>query len=164
MHGDAMRRWRLAAFLMVLALGCLAAAPTVRGATTFAADLNLFQIRNKVTAEAERELAAFMKSEQLFARSLGRADVRTAATLRSYLDTQGELDRLTKRVLRDQKSSDSLLASILTLVSRNRTSAAWVLLKRGLEGQERFLKTIADARVLMARCKALHTRLSMAGG
>lgn len=149
---------------MVLALGCLAAAPTVRGATTFAADLNLFQTRNKVTAEAARELAAFVKSEQLFARSLRRADVRTAARVRSYLDTQSELDRLTKRILRDQKSSDSLLASILTLVRRDRTSAAWVLLKRGLEGQERFLKTIADARVLVARCKALHATLSPAGG
>ncbi|MGB9666772.1 MAG: hypothetical protein ACPL2N_05640, partial [Candidatus Cryosericum sp.] len=148
----------------VLALGCLAAAPTVRGATTFAGDLNLFQARNKVTAEAARELAAFVKSEQLFARSLGRTDVRTAATVRSYLDTLGELDRLTKRVLRDQKASDSLLASILALASRNRTSAAWILLKRGLEGQERFLKTIADTRVLMARCKALRATLSPAGG
>ena len=74
------------------------------------------------------------------------------------------MDSATRRIVRDQRASDRLLADVLALAGEKRIDAAWILLKRGAEGQVRFMATIAQARLLAARCKAMHLQLVRLGG
>ena len=52
-----------------------------------------------------------------------------------------------------------VLADVIALADDKRIDAAWILLKRGTAGQERFLATIARTRLLVDKCKALHAQL-----
>ncbi|MCE5192577.1 hypothetical protein LLF88_01320 [bacterium] len=159
-----MKKWKLVTFALVFMLGCLILVPVACAASTFATDLDLYRTRNKATSDDTRELVAYVADGRLFARSLGKVGPRTSSAIRSYVTTLDNLDSLTRRIVRDQRSSERLLADVLKLASRNYTAAAWTLLKRGLAGQERFLKTISSAQTLMAKCKVLRAQLTPAGG
>jgi len=74
-----------------------------------------------------------------------------------------QTDDVVRRIARDQRTSDSLLTDITRLAGAQRTDAAWVILKRGLAGQERYLLTIARARTLADQCRRLHAQLVQAG-
>ncbi len=159
-----MRRRKLISFLLVATLSLLALVPPVSAAPTFAADLTLYRTRNKATSDNTRELAAYVTTERLFARSLSKVGSRTSVAVRSYLTALDNVDSSTRRVVRDQQASDRLLANILKLASGNHTAAASILLKRGLIGQERFLKTITATRLLVVRCRVLRAQLTPAPG
>lgn len=159
-----MRRWKLVSVLMVVIVSLLAVVPSASAAPTFAADLNLYGTRNKTTSEAARELTAYVATERVFARPLGRVGPRTPEAVRLYLTALDKIDSSARRIMHDQQVSDRLLADVLKLAGRGHTAAAWTLLKRGLTSQERFLKTITETRLLMAQCHALHARLTPAGG
>lgn len=164
MRGDAMRRWKLISFLLVVMLGLLALVPSVSAASTFAADLNLYMTRNKTTSKAATELTAYVAAERAFARPLGRAGPRTPEAVRLYLAALDKIDSFARRIVRDQKASDRLLDGIVKLAGSRHTEAAWILLRRGLASQERFLKTIAETRLLVTRCRVLRARLAPTGG
>jgi hypothetical protein len=164
MTGDVMRRLRLVSCLIVGMLCCLLLAPVASAASTFAVDVDLYRTHNKTTSDAARELAAYVTAELLFARSLKKTTPQSRVLVRTYLIALDQVDSATRRIVRDQRASDRVLADVLTLAGEKRIEAAWILLKRGTAGQERFLTTITRTRLLVARCKALHARLTQMGG
>jgi hypothetical protein len=149
--------------IVVAALCCLSVAPVARAANTFTADLAVYRARTKTTSEAVRELVAYVAGERRFVRTIAGTSAQFHTVVRAYRVTLDQTDDATRRIVRDQRTSDALLADIIELNSEGHTDAAWVLLKRGLAGQERFLVTIGRARVLMAKCRNLHTQLVQAG-
>jgi hypothetical protein len=149
--------------LIVAALCFLYAVPVTRAASTFAADLAVYRARNTTTSEAARELVSFVTVERRFVRTIKGNSVQFRALLHTYRVTLDQTDYTVRRIVRDQRTSDGLLADVTELNSEGLTDAAWVLLKRGLAGQERFLVTVARAQALMGRCKSLHTQLQQAG-
>jgi hypothetical protein len=154
---------RVIACLIVAALCFLYAVPFTRAASTFAADLAVYRARNTKTYDAARELASFVTAERRFVRTVREHSIQFRAPLRTYKLTLDQTDDVVRRIVRDQHTSDGLLADIWELNSEEHTDAAWVLLKRGLAGQERFLVTVARAQSLMSRCKSLHIQLQQAG-
>ena len=127
-------------------------------ASTFTADLDLYRTHNKTTSDAARELAAYVTAELLFARSLKRTAPQSRLLARTYLIALDQVNSATRRIVRDQHTSDHLLADVLALAGEKRIEAAWIVLKRGTKGQERFLTTITRTCLLVARCKLLHTQ------
>jgi hypothetical protein len=164
MRGDVMRGLRLISCLIGGFLFCSLLAPVVGAASTFTADLSLYRTCNKTTSDAANELAAYVTAELLFARSLKRTAPQSPVLVRTYLIALDQVDSATRRIVRDQRASDSVLANVLTLAGEKRIEAAWILLKRGAAGQERFLTTITRTRLLVAGCKALHAQLTQMGG
>jgi uncharacterized membrane-anchored protein len=164
MMGDVMRRLRLISCLIVGMLCCSLLAPVASAASTFAADLDLYRTNNKTTSDAASELETYVTTELLFARSLKRTAPQSPLLVRTYLIVLDQVDSVTRRIVRDQHVSDCLLADVLALASEKRIEAAWILLKRGTAGQERFLSTITQTRLLVARCKLLHAQLTRMGG
>lgn len=159
-----MRKLRLISCLMVVIVCCSLGAQIADAASTFAADLSLYRTNNTLTLGASRELATYVAAERLFARSLKMIAPNAPLLVRSYLVTLDQVDSATRRIVRDQHTSDRLLADVLALAGGKRIDAAWILLKRGAEGQVRFMATIAQARLLAARCKAMHLQLVRLGG
>ena len=155
---------RLISCLMIVILGCSFQVLDADAASTFAADLNLYRTNNTMTSGASRELATYVAAELLFARSLKKTALQAPLLIRSYLVALDQVDRATRRIVRDQHTSDRLLADVLALADGKRTEAAWILLKRGAAGQGRFLATIAQTRLLVTKCKALHLQLVRLGG
>jgi len=153
-----MRRLRLISCLIVGMLCGSLLAPIAGAASTFTADLSLYRIRNKTTSDAAREMAAYVTSELLFARSLKRIAPQSPVLVRTYLIALDQVNSATRRIVRDQHTSDRLLADVLALAGEKSIEAAWILLKRGTAGQERFLTTITRTRLLVARCKLLHAQ------
>jgi hypothetical protein len=164
MTGDVMRRLRLISCLIMCMLCCSLLAPAAGAASTFTADLDLYRTHNKTTSDAARELAAYVTTELLFARSLKGTAPQYPLLVRTYLIALDQVNSATRRIVRDQHASDRLLADVLALAGEKRVEAAWILLKRGTAGQERFLTTITRAHLLVARCKALHGQLMRMGG
>ena len=160
--GDVMRRLRLISCLIVGLLCCSLLAPVAAAASTFTADLDLYRTHNKThnktTSDAARELAAYVTAELLFARSLKRTAPQSRLLARTYLIALDQVNSATRRIVRDQHTSDHLLADVLALAAEKRIEAAWIVLKRGTKGQERFLTTITRTCLLVARCKLLHTQ------
>jgi len=149
--------------MVVVVLCCLAVAPVAQAARTFTADLAVYRERNTATSEAARELVSFVAAERRFVRAVKGTSVQYRTLLRAYRVALDQVDDAVRRIARDQRTSDSLLADITELAGERRTDVAWVILKRGLSGQERFLLTIARARTFMDQCKRLHTQLVQAG-
>jgi len=164
MMGDVMRRLRLISCLIVGILCCSLLAPVAGAATTFTADLDLYRTHNKATSDAARELTAYVAAELVFARALKKTTPRSPLLVRTYLTALDQVNSATRRIVRDQRASDRLLADVLALAGEKRIEAAWILLKRGTVGQERFLTTITRTRLLVDRCKALHAKLTRTGG
>lgn len=164
MMGDVMRRLRLISCLIVGMLCCSLLAPVASAALTFTADLSLYSTSNKTTSDAARELAVYVTAELLFARSLKRIAPQSPVLVRTYLIALDQVDSATRRIVRDQRASDSVLADVLALAGEKRIEAAWIVLKRGAAGQQRFLATITRTRLLVARCKLLHAQLTRMGG
>jgi uncharacterized membrane-anchored protein len=162
--GDVVRRLKLISCLIVGMLCCSLLAPVAGAASTFTADLNLYRTHNNTTSDAARELAAYVTTELLFARSLKGTALPYRLLVRAYLTALDQVGSATRRVVRDQRASDRVLADVLVLAGEKRIEAAWVLLKRGAAGQERFLTTITRTRLLVARCKLVHTQLTRMGG
>jgi hypothetical protein len=159
-----MRSLRLISGLIVGMLCCSLLAPAAGAASTFTADLDLYRTNNKTTSDTARELAAYVTAELLFARPLKKTTRQSPLLVRTYLIALDQVNRSTRRIVRDQHASDRLLADILALAGEKRIEAAWILLKRGTAGQERFLTTITQTRLLVARCKLLHAQLTRMGG
>jgi hypothetical protein len=159
-----MRKLRLISCLIVAMLCCSLQAPFADAASTFVADLNLYRTSNTMTSTASRELATYVAAELLFARSLKKTAPLAPLLVHSYLVALDQVDSATRRIVRDQHASDRLLADVLALAGGKRTEAAWILLKRGAAGQNRFLATIARTRLLVTKCKALHLQLVQMGG
>lgn len=159
-----MRKLRLISCLIVGLLCCSLLVPVASAASTFTADLDLYGTHNKTTSDAARELAAYVTAELLFARSFRGAMPQYRLLVRTYLTTLDQVNSATRRVARDQHASARLLADVLALATEKRVEPAWILLKRGTAGQERFLTTIKRTRLLVARCKLLHTQLTRMGG
>jgi len=159
-----MRSLRLISGLIVGMLCCSLLAPAAGAASTFTADLDLYRTNNKTTSDTARELAAYVTAELLFARPLKKTTRQSPLLVRTYLIALDQLNRSTRRIVRDQHASDRLLADILALAGEKRIEAAWILLKRGTVGQERFLTTVTQTRLLLARCKLLHAQLTRMGG
>ncbi|HWQ22303.1 MAG TPA: hypothetical protein VN478_06220, partial [Clostridia bacterium] len=134
-----MRKLRLISCLVVVMVCCSLLAPVVDAATTFAADLDLYKTNIKTTSDAVRDLTAYVAAERLFARSLKRPTAQLRVLVRSYLTVLDQVDSSTRRIVRDQRASDRLLADVLALAHGKRVEAAWIVLKRGAAGQERFL-------------------------
>jgi hypothetical protein len=164
MMGDVMRRLRLISCLIVGMLCCSLLAPVASAALTFTADLSLYSTSNKTTSDAARELAAYVTAELLFARSLKRTAPQSRLLARTYLIALDQVNSATRRIVRDQRASDRVLADVLALAGEKRIEAAWIVLKRGAAGQQRFLATITRTRLLAARCKLLHAQLTRMGG
>jgi hypothetical protein len=162
--GGVMRRLRLISCLIVGMLFCSLLAPVASAASTFAADLDLYRTDNKTTSDAARELAAYVTAELLFARSLKGTTPQYRLLVHTYMIALDQVNSATRRIVRDQHVSDRLLTDILALAGEKRIEAAWILLKRGTAGQERFLTTITRTRLLMARCKLVHAQLTRMGG
>jgi len=163
MAGDVMRRLRLISCLIVGMLCGSLLVPIVSAASTFTADLSLYRTRNKTTSDAAREMAAYVTSELLFARSLKRTAPQYRLLVHTYLTALDQVNSATRRVARDQHASTRLLADVLALAAEKHVEAAWILLKRGTAGQERFLTTITRTRLLVARCELLHAQLTGMG-
>ena len=159
-----MRKLRLISCLVTVILCCSIQPQDADAASTFAVDLSLYQTNNTTTSSASRELSTFVAAERPFARSLKKTAPLAPLLVRSYMVALNQVDRATRRIVRDQRTSDRLLADILTLTGRKRTEAAWILLKRAAAGQSRFLATITQARLLVTKCKALHLQLVRLGG
>jgi len=100
----------------------------------------------------------------LFAQSLKWTTPQYRLLVRTYLTALDQVNSATRRVVRDQHASDRLLTDVLALATEKRVEAAWILLKRGAAGQARFLTTITRTRLLVVRCKLLHTQLAQTGG
>jgi hypothetical protein len=164
MTGDVMRRLRLISCLIVGILCCSLLVPVASAASTFAADLDLYRTHNKTTSDAARELAAYVTAELLVARSLKGTTPQYRLLIHTYMIALDQVNSATRRIVRDQHASDRLLADVIALAGEKRIEAAWILLKRGTAGQERFLTTITQTRLLVARCKALHAQLTGMGG
>ncbi len=154
---------RIIVCLVVVAACCLSAVPVARAASTFVADLAVYRTRNTTTSEAARDLVSFVMAERRFARTVRGTSVEFRTLLRTYKVTFDETDDLVKRIVRDQRTSDRLLADVIDLSKKGHTDAAWVLLKRSLVSQERFLTTITRACTLMEKCNSLHIQLQRAG-
>lgn len=154
---------RMIVCLVVVAVCCLSAMPVARAASTFAADLAVYRTRNTTTSEAARDLVLFVTAERRFVHTVKGTSAQFRTLLHTYKVTFDQTDDIMRRIVRDQRTSDRLLADMTDLSNEGRTDAAWVLLKRGLVGQERFLATIARARTLMEKCKSLHIQLQRAG-
>ncbi len=164
MTGDVMRRLRLISCVIVTMLFCPLLAPVAGAASTFAADLNLYETNNKTTSDAARELTAYVTGELLFARSLGSIARQYLLLVRDYRVALNQVNSATRRIVRDQRASDRLLTDVRALVGERHAEAAWIILKRGASGQGRFLTTIAKARLLVTRCNLLHAELTQMGG
>jgi hypothetical protein len=164
MTGDVMRRLRLISCLIVGMLCCSLLAPVASAASTFAADLDLYRTHNKTTSDAARELETYVTAELLFARSLKGTTPQYRLLVHTYMIALDQVNSATRRIVRDQHASDRLLADVIALASEKRVEAAWILLKRGTAGQERFLTTITRTRLLVATCKLLHAQLTRMGG
>jgi hypothetical protein len=164
MMGDVMRRLRLISCLIVGMLCCSLLAPVASAASTFAADLDLYRTNNKTTSDAARELAAYVTAELLFARSLKGTAPQYRLLVHTYMMVLDQVNSATGRIVRDQHTSDRLLADVLALAGEKCIEAAWILLKRSTAGQERFLTTITRTRLLVTRCKLLHAQLTRMGG
>lgn len=164
MIGDEMRKLRLISCLILGTLLCSLLAPVTSAATTFTADLDLYRARDKTTSAAARELMAYVTAELPVARSLRKAAAQSPLLSRTYRIVLDQVNRATRRIVRDQHASDRLLTDVLALAGENRSEAAWILLKRGAAGQERFLTTITRTRPLVVRCKLLHAQLMRKGG
>ncbi|MHB8071243.1 MAG: hypothetical protein ACYDHF_08475 [Candidatus Cryosericum sp.] len=154
---------RVIVCIVVAALCCLSVVPVARAASTFTADLAVYRARANTTSEAAHGLVLYVAGERRFVRTIAGTSAQFRAVLRTYRVTLDQTDDAARRIVRDQRTSDALLADITELNGGGHTDAAWILLKRGLAGQERFLVTISRARALMAKCKNLHTRLVQAG-
>jgi hypothetical protein len=159
-----MRTPRLISCLIVGILCCSLLAPVAGATSTFTADLALYRTNNKATSDAARELATYVTTEVLFSRSLKKPARQAPVLVRTYRIALDQVVRANRRVARDQRVSDRLLADVLALAGEKRIEAAWILLKRGAAGQERFLTTIARTRLLVDRCRALHAQLTRMGG
>ena len=159
-----MRKLRLISCLIVGLLCCSLLAPVASAALTFTADLDLYRTNNKTTSDAARELAAYVTAELLFARSLRETAPQYRLLVHTYLTALDQVNSATRRVVLDQHASTRVLADVLVLATEKHVEAAWILLKRGTAGQERFLTTIRRTRLLVARCKLLHTQLTQMGG
>jgi len=159
-----MRKLKLISCLIVGLLCCSLLAPVASAASTFTADLDLYRTHNKTTSDAAHELAAYVTAELLFARSVKGTRPQYRLLARTYLTALDQVNSATRRVARDQHTSDCLLADILALAAEKHVEAAWILLKRGTAGQERFLTTITRTGLLVARCNVLHTQLTGMGG
>lgn len=159
-----MRKLRLTSCLIVCTLCCLLLAPVASAAPTFASDLARYKTSNETTLNAARELTAYVATERLFARSVKRSVRRSPILVRKYLIAFGQIDNATRRIVRDQRASDRVLVDVMALVNDKRIDAAWILLKRGIAGQERFLTTIARTRLLVIKCKVMHVQLKSMGG
>jgi len=159
-----MRKLKLISCLIVVLLCCSLLAPVVSAASTFTADLDLYRTHNKTTLDTAHELAAYVTAEVLFAQSLKGTTPQYRLLVRTYLTALDQVNSATRRVVRDQHASDRLLTDVLALATEKRVEAAWILLKRGTAGQARFLTTITRARLLVVRCKLLHTQLAQTGG
>ena len=164
MIGDEMRKLRLISCLILGTLLCSLLAPVTSAATTFAADLDLYRTHSKTTLDAAHELAAYVTAEVLFVHSLKGAMPKDRLLVRTYRIVLDQVNRATRRIVRDQHASDRLLTDVLALAGEKRSEAAWILLKRGAAGQERFLTTITRTRPLVVRCKLLHAQLIRKGG
>ena len=162
--GDVMRKLRLISCMIVAVLCCSLLAPTVDGASTFVADLDLYRTNNKMTSDVARNLTSYVTAERLFARSLKKPAPETRGLVRSYLTVLDQVDDATRRVVRDQRASDRVLIDVVALARDKRVEAAWIVLKRGAAGQERFLATIARTRLLVTRCRELRAQLTQQGG
>lgn len=149
--------------MVVVVLCCMTVVPVARAASTFTADLAVYRARNTTTSGAARELVSFVAAERRFVRTVKGTSGQYRTLLRAYRVVLDQTDDAVRRIARDQRTSDSLLADITELAAERRTDAAWVILKRGLSGQERYLVTIARARTLMDQCRRLHTQLVQAG-
>jgi hypothetical protein len=143
---------------------CSLLTPVADAASTFAADLDLYTSRNKATSDTAHELAMYVTAELLFAHTLKGTAPQYRLLDRAYLTALNQVNSATRRVVRDQRASDRLLADVLALAAGKRVQAAWILLKRGTAGQDRFLTTITRTRLLVAKCKTLHTQLTWTGG
>ncbi|RIE17554.1 hypothetical protein SMC1_01130 [Candidatus Cryosericum septentrionale] len=150
--------------LIVGLLCCSLLAPVASAASTFTADLDLYRTHNKTTSDAAHELAAYVTAELLFARSVKGTMPQYRLLARTYLTALDQVNSATRRVARDQHTSDRLLADVLALTAEKHVEAAWILLKRGTAGQERFLTTITRTGLLVARCNVLHAQLTGMGG
>ena len=159
-----MRKLRLISCLIVALMCCSLLTPVANAASTFAADLDLYTSRNKTTSDAAHELATYVTAELLFAHTLKGTAPQYRLLDRAYLTALNQVNSATRRVVRDQRASDRLLADVLALAAGKRVQAAWILLKRGTAGQDRFLTTITRTRLLVAKCKTLHTQLTWTGG
>ncbi|MHB8106268.1 MAG: hypothetical protein ACYDH4_02385 [Candidatus Cryosericum sp.] len=159
-----MRKLRLICCLIVALMCCSFLTPVANATSTFAANLDLYTSRNRTTSDATQELTTYTTAELLFARTLKGTTPQYRLLDRAYVTVLNQLNSATRRVVRDQRASDKLLADILALAGGNRVQAAWILLKRGTAGQERFLTTIAQAQLLVGKCKVLHTQLTRTGG
>ena len=159
-----MRTLRLVSCLIVVMLCCSLLAPAAGAASTFTADLVRYKINNKVTSDDARELAVYSAAEVPFLRSLRKTAGQSPILVRAYRIALGQLESAVRRIVRDQRTSDRLLADVLALAGEKRTEVAWVLLKRGAAGQERFRATISRTRLLVDKCKALHAQLTRVGG
>jgi len=159
-----MRKLKLISCLIVVLLCCSLLAPVASAASTFTADLDLYRTHNKTTSDAAHELAAYVTAEVLFAHSLKGTAPQYRLLVHTYLTALDQVNSATRRVVRDQHASDRLLTDVLALATEKRVEAAWILLKRGAAGQARFLTTITRTRLLVVRCKLLHTQLAQTGG
>jgi hypothetical protein len=159
-----MRKLKLISCLIVGLLCCSLLAPVASAASTFTADLDLYRTHNKTTSDAAHELAAYVTAELLFAHSLKGTTPQYRLLVRTYLTALDQVNSAARRVARDQHASDRLLTDALALAAEKRVEAAWILLKRGTAGQARFLTTITRTRLLVVRCKFLHTQLTQMGG
>jgi len=159
-----MRKLKLISCLIVGLLCCSLLAPVASAASTFTADLNLYRTHNKTTLDTAHELAAYVTTEVLFAHSLKGTASQYRLLDRAYLTALNRVNSATRRIVRDQRASDRLLADVVALAGEKRIEAAWIVLKRGTAGQERFLTTITRTRLLVERCKLLHTQLTRMGG
>src|SRR5450756_3259621 len=98
MAGDVMRRLRLILCLIVGMLCGSLLVPIVSAASTFTADLSLYRTRNKTTSDAAREMAAYVNSELLFARSLKRTAPQYRLLVHTYLTALDQVNSATRRV------------------------------------------------------------------
>lgn len=150
---------RLIACAVVVALCCLSAAPVAEASSTFTADLAVYRARNTTTSDAARDLSSLVGVERRFVRTVKGTSAPFRVLLHTYQVALDQTESMVRRIVRDQRTSDHLLADITALDREGRRDAASVLLRRGLAGQDRFLVTIARARNLMEKCKNLHTQL-----
>jgi hypothetical protein len=159
-----MRKLKLISCLILGVLCCSLLAPVASAASTFTADLDLYRTHNKTTLDTAHELAAYVTTEVLFAHSLKGTAPQYRLLVHTYLTALDQVNSATRRVVRDQRASTRLLTDVLALATEKRVEAAWILLKRGTAGQERFLTTITRTGLLVVRCKLLHTQLAQMGG
>ncbi len=152
----------VAVMTVVLLIG-FAAVPCVCADTIYAQNRELFAVRTRESGSLVRQLNADVLEEKRTGKQFPRMFSSQNPGYHYYQRQLQILVKLMERITRDQRTSDQLLNDIVAVEQRNGGNAAWTLLKRGISGQDRFLKTLDRAHALCLTCRSVRMRLYLLG-